>query len=277
MLIIDQVILASLLSEKGGTGKTTFCRALADRLRRDNTDSLLVDGDGTVGQLVQFYGEGDQDGRLITQTPEKGVMAFSMTGTVADRDTLVNMLEHKKEVVLSDLPAGSITFLSQMESELGLFELIIGEGYEVTLVNVISPYRASTRTVAYMIELGDDKADYVVVENAWFGSHDDYLLWYGNKDGIEPSKGKQMLEAQGGIMIMMPRLEGRTCALIDTYNLPYWRAKDDTRLPIADRSRTHRWLKAMDAELDKGARVLGIRSAELPRAVKGETRNVRDR
>ena len=62
-----------VISDKGGTGKSIFSRALADRLRRDRIDSLLVDGDGTVGQLLQFYGERDEAGRLQEQTPDRGV------------------------------------------------------------------------------------------------------------------------------------------------------------------------------------------------------------
>src|SRR5512144_1647639 len=130
-------------SDKGGTGKSIFSRALADRLRRDRVNALLVDGDGTVGQLLQFYGDRDETGRLCEQSPDSGVMPFAMTGGVKDRDALVNMLDYDKAVVLCDLPAGSITFLRQLEQEVGLIDLVTLQGYRLTLVNVISPYRAA--------------------------------------------------------------------------------------------------------------------------------------
>src|SRR5512143_2166836 len=94
-----------VVSDKGGTGKSIFSRAVADRLRRATANALLVDGDGTVGQLLQFYGERDDTGRLREQTPEHGVMPFLMTGGIKDRDALVNMLDYDKPVVLCDLPA----------------------------------------------------------------------------------------------------------------------------------------------------------------------------
>ena len=75
-----------------------------------------------------------------------------------------------------------------------------------------------------------------------------------------------MLEQQQGITLRMPRLEGRTCALIDAYNLKYSTAQEDKRLTIADRSRVHRWLKAMDSELDKAGVVLGIAKENPPHA-----------
>ena len=254
-----------VVSDKGGTGKSIFSRALADRLRRDESNTLLVDGDGAVGQLLQFYGDRDDAGRLCEQSPDSGVMTFAMTGGVKDRDAFVNMLDYQREVVLCDLPAGSITFIQQLEHDVGLLELVAVHGYAVTLVNVISPYRASTRTVSQMIELGNDRANYVVVENAWFGEPEDYILWYGG-EGVPVSKGKMLLEQQQGVALRMPRLEGRTCALIDAYNLQYSAAKTDPRLTIVDRSRVHRWLRTLDSELDKAGEVLGIGKANPPRA-----------
>ena len=254
-----------VVSDQGGTGKSIFSRALADRLRRNRINALLVDGDGTVGQLLQFYGDRDDAGRFCEQSSESGVMTFAMTGGVKDRDAFVNMLEHDKAVVLCDLPAGSITFTRQLEQEVGLFELVALHGYQLTLVNVISPYRASTRTVSQMIELGNSRADYVVVENAWFGEQDDYILWYGG-EGVPVSKGKVLLEQQQGIALRMPKLEGRTGALIDAYTLPYSAAKTDKRLTLADRSRAHRWLQALDSELDKAGEVLGIATDPQPHA-----------
>jgi hypothetical protein len=246
-----------VVSDKGDTGKSIFSRALADRLRRTSVTTLLVDGDGTVGQLLQFYGARGEDGRLCEQGPERGVMTFAMNGELKDRDAFINLLEYRQAVVVCDLPAGSISFLERLEEELGLFDLITEQGYRMTLVNVLSPYRASTRTVQPMIELGGERADYVVVENGWFGDSQDYILWYGD-DSVPISKGKILLEQQHGRMIHMPRLEGRTCALIDAYNLTYSAAREDKRLKIADRSRVHRWLKTMDNEMESVADVLGI-------------------
>jgi hypothetical protein len=149
-----------------------------------------------------------------------------------------------------------------------LFDLVAQHGYRLTLVNVISPYRAATRTVSQMLELGADRADYVVVENAWFGDQEDYILWYGG-EGVPVSKGKLLLEQHNGIALTMPKLEGRTCALIDAYNLKYSEAIEDKRLTIADRSRVHRWLRALDSELDKAGRVVGI-TPENPARVNWE-------
>lgn len=72
-----------VISDKGGTGKSTFARGYADHLRRKVPGSALVDADGTVGQLLQFHGTRDSKGALEPkQDPTKGV---AYPGTVQIR------------------------------------------------------------------------------------------------------------------------------------------------------------------------------------------------
>ena len=44
--------LVLVLSDKGGTGKSTWVRGYTDWLRRKHPASFLVDADGTVGPLL---------------------------------------------------------------------------------------------------------------------------------------------------------------------------------------------------------------------------------
>jgi len=94
---IKQIFL--VLSDKGGTGKSIFSRGLADYIVRNNkqNETLMVDGDGEVGQLLQFYREyGVISAQIIDQ--EK-------------RDQFINILESEKKFIIVDLPAASISHL----------------------------------------------------------------------------------------------------------------------------------------------------------------------
>jgi hypothetical protein len=71
-------------------------------------------------------------------------------------------------------------------------------------------------------------------------------------------RGKRMLEERNGIVLNMPALQASTYALIDLYSLTFDAARTDTRLRLADRSRVHQWMRAMDAELDRAATLLGL-------------------
>jgi len=68
--------LVLVVSDKGGTGKSTWARAYADWLRRKHPTAFLADADGTVGQLLQFYGSRGADGVLSREQDGRVGVAF---------------------------------------------------------------------------------------------------------------------------------------------------------------------------------------------------------
>ena len=65
--------------QKGGTGKSSVARALVDRCRRDRISAAGYDADGSVGQLLQFYGTRTADGQVsIEQDPLQGIGYFDL-------------------------------------------------------------------------------------------------------------------------------------------------------------------------------------------------------
>lgn len=108
-----------------------------------------------------------------------------------------------------------------------------------------------------MIELAGKQADYVVAVNQWFGDREDFFMWYGNANNA-PSPGKAMLLEFGGIEIALPKLQAGVLVAIDDLMLTFSDAREDTRLTTPQRSRLHRWMQAVDAELDEVAEYLGL-------------------
>jgi hypothetical protein len=99
------------------------------------------------------------------------------------------------------------------------------------------------------------------VRNLAFGAADEFVLFdsYADAAGkVVGGRGKRMLEERNGIVLNMPALQASTYALIDLYSLTFDAARTDTRLRLADRSRVHQWMRAMDAELDRAATLLGL-------------------
>jgi len=225
-----QIIL--VLSDKGGTGKSLFTRALADYLIRKqlHEDLLLVDGDGEVGQLLQFY-------------KEYGVISAQIINA-EKRDQFIDILESDKKLVLVDLPAASIAHLELLDEEIGFFDLVSEHGYQLTLCNVMSPFKASIRSVKAMIELAGDKANYVVVKNRFFGLDEEFHLY-------DKGKGKEALKKHQGIEIELPAIATGVLAEIDRRNLSFHSAMSDTALKLAYRCRINRWLLNFDQQVEK--------------------------
>ncbi len=248
-----------VLTDKGGTGKSIMARAIADRYARDGIKALLVDGDGEVGQLYQHYCKLDSNGHPTTQKAGDGVMTLRMTGEEKERDRLLAMLDYELPVVLVDMPAASITALEKFDAEVGFFDELQRSGYRPTLVNVLSPFQSSTRTVQRMIELADKGADYVAVVNRWFGDDEDFYMWFGDGNGNLPSRGRAMLPDFGGSEIELPKLQSGVMVAIDDKMLRFAdAAADSSPLSRPQRSRLIRWMKDTDTQLDKVADRIGL-------------------
>ncbi|HKU00271.1 MAG TPA: cobalamin biosynthesis protein CobQ [Paraburkholderia sp.] len=243
--------------DKGGTGKSLMTRALADRIRRERRDALMIDGDGEVGNLFQFYARLDDRGEPAAEQIEAGVVPIRFTGSERERDQLLTAIDLQRPLILADLPAASLTQLKQFDCDTGFFGELARSDYRPTLVNVLSPFSSSTRTVREMIELAGKQADYVVAINQWFGDREDFFLWYGNANTI-PNPGQMMLRTFGGIEITLPKLQAGVLVTIDDLMLTFSNAREDTRLSTPQRSRLHRWLQALDAQLDAVMEYLGL-------------------
>lgn len=227
------------ITDKGGTGKTLFSRLLANKLISNGKNPLLVDGDGEIGGLHQFYDDS---------------LTVRFTGEAHDRDELTSILDSGNDTIMIDMPAASLTSLSIFNDETRFFSELKDLGYTLTLINVITPFKSSIRTVKQMLELGGDNAQYVVVINEFFGRKDDFYLWYGDEE--QPvAKSKTALAAAGGKEIILHSLQTGVLVAMDYDNIKFPDAIDE-RCELALKRRVHRsrlgvWLDKMDVELNK--------------------------
>lgn len=250
-----------VVQDKGGTGKSIISRFIADRYARDGVKALLVDGDGEVGQLFQFYCKVDADGNAVVQSAGDGVLTLRFTGIEKERDRLISFLDMGMDTVLVDMPAGSIKALTEFDRETGFFDELEKCGYRATLINVLSPFQSATRTVAEMVGIASNKADYVAVVNRWFGDDEDFYMWFGDANNA-PSKGREILRSHSGIEIEFPKVQTGVLVAIDDFMLPFHRAVSDERLSRVQRSRLYRWMKTSDIELDKIAQFINVLPAK---------------
>lgn len=261
-----------VLSQKGGAGKTTFARGLLETLRYEGVEVAAYDTDGAVGQLLQHEGQRDRKGALLPrQDPRVGCGAFDVRDD-DDRDALLNALADAPPVVLFDLPGGVVGELGKVldegEAPRGLFGEYRARGYAVTVVVVMTPVKASVRTVAHSIESFGDAVSYVAVKNLAFGDPDAFINFDGCRDGrvkLPESEGKRALLARGGHILHMPRLDPRTYAWLDLGDLGFVEALESRRpqhrLPEADLARLKRWFKEFDEMLDPARHLLGFEAS----------------
>lgn len=242
-----------VVSQKGGVGKTTFARGLLDTLRKNGHTVAAYDADGQVGQLLQYHGSRTDNRLDIEQDPRIGVGYFDVRDD-KQRDELVNALGLEAEIILMDMPGGSV---QEMAKVLGsnkrdnplasraLIRAYADNGYEVIIVVVISNVISSVRTVNETITLFGDEATYLVVKNEMFGDADDFVVFDGYEDALKKKrhgKGLESLLSVGGKVIVMPKMHAATYGIVDLESTPFSKINLIDHIPMADKMRVSGWL-----------------------------------
>jgi hypothetical protein len=244
-------------SGKGGVGKSLIARLIAEAKRETEPATWLVDGDGHVGQLVQYLGIRDDRGKLMRgQAGDAGIATLALhdwrdeSGMHQILQGLIAPLRSTRADVVVDLPASSLAALTTLERDAGLSAGAERLGFRPTLVVPISPLLASRVSIADALALGPGY-DLVAVRSEFWGNDGDYRRWLGSKLRT------QLLE-RGGREVVIPRLRGWIIVDLDERNLPFAAAARPGVLDYPDDEMLTRWLAQTRHALHTAADLLGL-------------------
>lgn len=243
--------------EKGGSGKTTAARLVLDRLRqRENAKVAAADGDGAVGQLLQYHGARTAEGRLCDpQDPINGVLPFDIRDLDSKDRGVETLLQAGADHLLADLPGGALDELAEM-SRRGAAELMrefAQAGYAPTVVLTTTPMFATARALKRIHDTLGDSVNYVVIRNLFFARDRDDFVFLDKGEGL-----RRVLEL-GGVDITLPALQPRVYAMLDYHSLTVSAAlASDSPLGRRDRKHVQEWREDVDAQLDEAAGLLGL-------------------
>lgn len=253
-----------VMSQKGGSGKTTFSRALLDHLRFGRGMAVAAfDADGQVGQLLQYYGARDAEGRLAApQDPLRGVGVFDLRRR-EERGLVVDALDLGAQTLLFDFPAGCLDDLTGVLGRGGIGPVLDEydrEGYRVTVAVVVSNVQSSAGNVLAAMEVFRDRVDYVAVKNLFYGKPEDFLFFDGftGADGLlYGGQAREALSRRGGTVLAMPALPGREYALCDMYCLGFREAQGHPALRRSERATIARFLDDCGTAVEAAGPLLG--------------------
>jgi len=239
-------------SSRGGVGKSTFVRLLAELHRERETGAVLVDADQGVGQLVKHLGERDSGtGRLLTeQSVERGVQTMDWHADVRGRDAIASHLEHGRDAVF-DLPGGSLSTFKVLDDETHFFaDVVPSMGYAATIVVMVTPY-LETWSDARQVAAWVPTATLLLVRNEGFGERTDFRDW-------DASETRRELLSSGAREIVFPRLEPRIAARVAHHRLRFHDAPVSEHVAVMDRGRARTWLAAATTAVLEAADILGL-------------------
>lgn len=212
--------------DKGGVGKSTFARLLADYYETKEVAWRGFDADNTNGHLYRFY-PAETTGLFIRDQ--------------ASIDQILNALEDDDTHLLVDLGARSGEIIQDWMRQTGFLPLRQELGFTVTVAFVLSPIYDSTALLKECVEGLEAQANYVVVKNQIHGRKFSFY---------DQSKIRQHLQELGTVEIEMPELLRSTYLKVDEQDLSWQDATDAPGLRLADKQRVRQFLTAGFAEIE---------------------------
>jgi energy-coupling factor transporter ATP-binding protein EcfA2 len=233
--------LILITGDKGGTGKSTFGRALLDILLHRQIQCAAYDSDKRNSQLYRHYKDVGSGVKQIDITAKGG------------GDVLIDEMEQgTATVMLVDLPAGAGEYLETFEREMGFVAAANEMGYGVTMVSILSRVKDSVNALRLLLDFTGDSVDHLVIKNLYFGEPSRFALF-------DQSNTMKQLSQLGGRVLNMDDLLDDTYELIDHQSLTFrFAGGTDSPLPRSHRTRTYHWLSRFETEMEQVGSWLGI-------------------
>lgn len=257
--------VVSIVSGKGGVGKTMTARALLDIYRSEGIKAAAYDADGAVGGLVRLYGTRADDGAVVeVQDPLDGV-AFYDLRSERERNTLLDSIGLEAPLILHDLPGGSTVDIQRIvdggEGVTGLLDTFELHGTRMTLLHVVDNEIESAQSVGAHMDLFGDRVDHVAVLNMReCRGLSDFPYWAGYEVNGQRRYGKarERLLASGGVEVILPALPPSTRAKVNALRLPFSKAAQSPELTITEKAHVAKFLRDFAANLEPARKVLGL-------------------
>lgn len=143
-------------------------------------------------------------------------------------------------VALSDLPGQSFEEFRQFVEEVMLWDAIAQLGYRITFVHPISHRRDCVEYLQEIFNSYGDKADYIIIKNLYFGEEFPYY------DGSDI---QQRIQASGGDELYFGKLWRDVYELVESLDLPYSYAIQNSEIDFLNRSRIFNWMEEFSEQI----------------------------
>ena len=214
--------------DKGGVGKSTFARLLADYYTSHSLDWRGYDTDPTNGHLLRFYP--DHTTAIDIHEP-------------ASLDQLLNSLEQDGQHWLVDLGAQGGDKLVDWMAETEFLAVCRELSVAATVAFVLSPVKDSAILLKTVTDQLGSEVSYLIVKNEATGSA--FTIYDASKTRT------RLTEELGAIEIRLPELLEHVYYKIDKHNLAWSTSLKGKTLELAERQRVKAFLRASFAEVEK--------------------------
>ena len=217
--------------EKGGVGKTTVARLLADFLASRDASFRAFDAEGPTGQLLRFHPGQTSAVEVDKASAIAPVLDFLMDGT-------------PKRLALVDLGARSGEDLKDWLYKGGALEEAEGGNLGITVVYVVGGAVDSVGHLKECYSALGNKVDYIIVKNLGVAA---------KFDVYDASNIRKDLLAAGAKEITIPALDGTVYQSVDKASVAFsaFCEGQGTEAGFTERRYCRTWLRECFVALDE--------------------------
>ena len=266
--------LVCVFGDKGGTGKSTWSRGVADLYRQRGVRAALFDGDWMARSLFRVFGTRNDQGGYVPldqQDPRQGCLLYDLQNKKYGMDFLINSLELPDvDVIFHDLPSGIRLEFQQLmgldRPDRALSEFVIAArhlGVDPVFAALVTPARSTHDSAIWLAETVGDQATVIAVRNLQYGE-EQFAAWDGT--GANAGRGrKSRFLARHGQETTMPYLDPDTYVRCELTARRWSDLVAGSDLSAADRARVSVWRRSFEEGLRRVEDSFGFVSSALAR------------
>jgi hypothetical protein len=250
--------LVMVTGDKGGVGKSTFARGLAQVYIDNAVQFVGLDADNSNPHLIRFYEKAANIQRLdISNSDKLDEFVDNLKELVYPKSNESGKNQEEQSLILLETPSQFLPTLKILITEMGFLDVVNNKcKMRVTIVIVISTIIDCINQLLELYSFCGDKVDYIIVKNLFYGEAEQFNF-YDNSQEIK--KIEQQIKVKGHTFtsITMPKLAKKSYDYLDVKNLTFRQGLEQDEYPSVF-GRILSWLNNFKGQIKPKKDLFGI-------------------
>ncbi|MDM9580306.1 hypothetical protein [Nostoc sp. GT001] len=250
--------LVMVTGDKGGVGKSTFARGLAQTYIDNAVKFVGLDADNSNPHLIRFYEKAANIHRLdISNSDKLDEFVDNLKELVYPKSKESGKNQEEKSLILLETPSQFLPTLKILITEMGFLDVVNNKcKMRVTIVVVISTIIDCITQLLELYSFCGDRVDYVIVKNSFYGEAEQFAF-YDSSEEIKVIEQQVKATGHDFTSINMPKLAKKSYDYLDVKNLTFRQGLEQDEYPSVF-GRVLSWLNNFKGQIKPKKDLFGI-------------------
>lgn len=247
-----------ITGDKGGVGKSTFARGLA-QIYMDNAVGFVgLDADNSNPHLIRFYGEKADIYPLdISNSDKLDDFLDNLKQIVYPKSKGDGKALKEQSLILLETPSQFLPTLENLIKEMGFLGVVNDKcKMQVTIVVVISTIIDCINQLLELYSFCGDNVDYVIVKNLFYGETEQFTFYDKSKE-VKEMETRVKAKGHKFTNINMPKLAKKSYDYLDVNNMTFRQGLEQDEYPSIY-GRVLSWLNNFQGQIKPIKNLFGI-------------------